>query len=1532
MKVCHQLANFLLFLFGLYAVQGQNLNTPDNSFEVKLDASWKASPFQLSLLESIAGHNETLFIRTLSKIIGFSFQEEDLDDESEETDEVRKPDSHTYKRVFDALTLDATSKAFIDFNLVNKIYTPRIQAHYDYYSNVVEPEFSTRLIKECSIDSFGNKILSSKSDIHQSWLIYNNKLYCSPDEVFALQTDNTASSEDILPFDRVISFNNNAPFLVLYGDIESESFKKMFRNLYESAKSGKLRFAWRYIPPSNINEYELLSGYGSDLTLKRTDYTVIDDRDIAKNKKEDKHNFKSTGYKLNKDLWKIAETEELKPVPKVDIKELGLKLTSFVLSNDYKNISNFELLNLLLQDFPKYAHYVSQLAELKNIQSVRENVNENDNLGISEDSNGIYINGSPINKLELDVIKLVEKIEEELKSVTTLKSLGFSVAQAKKLISKFSLLSAVKEAQFRKGNSIMGGNENRFKLYNYQFKPGQKHKKGGIVFFNDMENDNEYQGFSSDRSDTYSDGLIRRLRPGQIPPLRENIHELIFALNLSNKGQLEVFFALSKVILDKSIPQQLGLIALDGSEKDKILAEKFYMIVDKATVKEAFAFLYKYFEADNEKKEQELLDLVVIPSNYNFNQSVYQDVLNKFSINEPSIICNGVIHELRSTWQASMGRQITQDVRLIQRYIKNGVDNSKPLKSLLFENAKTERNLRIIPTDPRLVKYKGISQELIDKSITFRTNNAKDDVSVSLWLIGDFDSVNLISQFIDILRIMKVTRSYSIQVRVLSTSKSGLLKKLLSEFPINNLESHHIKKLISFISSQENSEVLNERNNEVIQLLESHELPMHHSFLLLNSRYLRLDDNLTSRDLETLLEYEVSQRLDIFKNIFSAYPNDFSLNSICEYSPTEQNCLDWFDLVSSYITKSFHVDDTLFIPDVARFDFNSLNMNNILEISDNDDSTTEVDILLCIDPIDEYSQKLVSIVRSIANFPFVNIKILLQPQVEESEELKIKRFYRGVYPPSIPKFNSKGNFEQDYKGEFKSLPSLELFTNNIDPPARWQVVIKESPQGVDLDNIKLSNYEGGLIYGTYTLKNVLIEGYANNVGSLTYPSGLSLELNKGDLFTDTTVMSNLGYFQLQANPGIWKFKIKSDSKSERHFSLLSASENRFVANTTPLDSDIVSILNLRGLVLRPRFISKEGYEGRSLFDGEDDEESKGNKVSNFMQSILKSTPSNSKKQADVNIFTIASGHLYERFLSIMTLSVRTHTDKLVKFWIIENYISSHFKRLLPLLSQKYNFEYELITYKWPNWLRFQREKQRTIWGYKILFLDVIFPQDLKKVIFVDADQVIRTDMKELVDIDLQGAPYGFVPMCDSRKEMEGFRFWKQGYWADVLKDGLKYHISALFVVDLEKFRTIQAGDKLRTHYQRLSSDSNSLSNLDQDLPNNLQNQLKIHSLPQEWLWCETWCADNELSKARTIDLCNNPLTKENKLERAKRQIPEWSSYDDQVNSLIIQSDKEQEKSDKSDDTSDQSATSEYYEKDQVESQYEYDYDYEHDEL
>ncbi|MDA4808060.1 hypothetical protein NY486_19520, partial [Enterobacter hormaechei] len=83
----------------------------------------------------------------------------------------------------------------------------------------------------------------------------------------------------------------------------------------------------------------------------------------------------------------------------------------------------------------------------------------------------------------------------------------------------------------------------------------------------------------------------------------------------------------------------------------------------------------------------------------------------------------------------------------------------------------------------------------------------------------------------------------------------------------------------------------------------------------------------------------------------------------------------------------------------------------------------------------------------------------------------------------------------------------------------------------------------------------------------------------------------------------------------------------------------------------------------------------------------------------------------------------------------------------------------------------------------------------------------------------------------------GFRFWKTGYWKNELR-GRPYHISALYVVDLKRFRQFAAGDRLRGQYHALSADPNSLANLDQDLPNSMQDVIPIFTLDQEWLWCQ----------------------------------------------------------------------------------------------
>ncbi|KNC69551.1 hypothetical protein SARC_17937, partial [Sphaeroforma arctica JP610] len=84
-----------------------------------------------------------------------------------------------------------------------------------------------------------------------------------------------------------------------------------------------------------------------------------------------------------------------------------------------------------------------------------------------------------------------------------------------------------------------------------------------------------------------------------------------------------------------------------------------------------------------------------------------------------------------------------------------------------------------------------------------------------------------------------------------------------------------------------------------------------------------------------------------------------------------------------------------------------------------------------------------------------------------------------------------------------------------------------------------------------------------------------------------------------------------------------------------------------------------------------------------------------------------------------------------------------------------------------------------------------------------------------MNLDLQGAPYGYTPFCADRDDMAQYRFWDTGYWKTHLGEHMKYHISALYVIDLLHFRQLATGDILRGNYHQLSADPNSLANLDQ---------------------------------------------------------------------------------------------------------------------
>ena len=496
-----------------------------------------------------------------------------------------------------------------------------------------------------------------------------------------------------------------------------------------------------------------------------------------------------------------------------------------------------------------------------------------------------------------------------------------------------------------------------------------------------------------------------------------------------------------------------------------------------------------------------------------------------------------------------------------------------------------------------------------------------------------------------------------------------------------------------------------------------------------------------------------------------------------------------------------------------------------------DPSQPAFQIEAVLDPLSRDAQKLSQLLVHLHKMSNSRVTVYLNCRAKLSE-LPLSSFYRYVIDSKLS-FDAKGALsEKAMRAQFDHLPQNALLTMNILAPGAW---MPDSALAVhDLDNIRLESTSAG-VYAEFSLDHILLEGSARDISGSSSARGIQLDIgtcNEQHVY-DTLVMANLGYFQLKAAPGVWQMSLRPGRTASIY-----RIQSHESADSEPFRNDTalrVVISSFTGKIIKLNVQKRAGMESMDILGSEDTAAAGGGGLFDSISASLfknneaeaeeagKALETTTTPDADdalqsgdiLNIFSVASGHLYERLLRVMMVSVLRKTTGPVKFWFLKNYLSPDFKAFLPVMAEQYNFHYELVQYKWPRWLNAQTEKQRIIWGYKILFLDVLFPLNVKKIIFVDADQTVRVDMRDLRDLDLEGAPYGYTPFCDSRKEMEGYRFWNQGYWRNHLGHR-KYHISALYVVDLFKFRKIAAGDRLRSQYQALSQDKSSLSNLDQE--------------------------------------------------------------------------------------------------------------------
>jgi UDP-glucose:glycoprotein glucosyltransferase len=961
-------------------------------------------------------------------------------------------------------------------------------------------------------------------------------------------------------------------------------------------------------------------------------------------------------------------------------------------------------------------------------------------------------------------------------------------------------------------------------------------------------------------------------------------------------------------LITRGIPVRFGIVPLTPSDDASTQARIAYHLVEDYGVEALASYLSAFLEDTKIEAVESLLATtvkgfelqddataklfseVIETENYSQQIELARQWSSRLKANSGSrsVFANGAAIPRDKNWMQSVSMQLVEDLQKLQMAIFQArIDEEAWAPGFLLEGASLKRNTYILPEDNSALRILDVNKiynehsDLFDRVpiIESYADSTKENWAV-LALLADITAASGQELLVEALKFKRGNPGVRLDIVHNPESAESAFKTnaalIANRKQLSDVEA--VAEINEILQAQVDAEADDGFTAALNRFLSSSKIQSGTQTLLLNGRVIgpiSPADTFKADEFQQLLEFEQKTRiLPVYAAIDDLGLEKKLTGPISAAKVTSLTALSTISDLPEGIFESAPTRRTNLYDEWE---------SKYTAIESGDPDTASVHIAGLLNPLSEQGQRWAPILKVLSELDGVYVKLFLNPK-EKIEELPVKRFFRYVLE-SKPSFDEETGKLKTLNATFRGLPSEALLTVGINVPPAWLVAPSISVH--DLDNIKLGTIKSD-VEALYELEHILIEGHSRETrGNPPRGAQLVLATDSNPHVTDTIVMANLGYFQFKANPGFYNIKLK-EGRSADIYSIESVGAQGWEA--VPGDEGTkVSVMDFKGTTLYPRLKRNPGMEQVDILgEEEEDDENLVAKGLKFAGSIFGGSKKDAvpakQQHADINIFSVASGHLYERMLNIMIVSVMRHTKHTVKFWFIEQFLSPSFKDFIPYMAEEYGFEYEMVTYKWPHWLRQQKEKQREIWGYKILFLDVLFPLSLDKVIFVDADQIVRTDMIDLVNHDLQGAPYGFTPMCDSRTEMEGFRFWKQGYWASHLR-GLPYHISALYVVDLRRFRKLAAGDRLRQQYHSLSADPNSLSNLDQDLPNNMQFQIPIHSLPQEWLWCETWCSDEALATARTIDLCNNPETKEPKLDRARRQVPEWTVYDDEIAAL-----------------------------------------------
>jgi UDP-glucose:glycoprotein glucosyltransferase len=146
------------------------------------------------------------------------------------------------------------------------------------------------------------------------------------------------------------------------------------------------------------------------------------------------------------------------------------------------------------------------------------------------------------------------------------------------------------------------------------------------------------------------------------------------------------------------------------------------------------------------------------------------------------------------------------------------------------------------------------------------------------------------------------------------------------------------------------------------------------------------------------------------------------------------------------------------------------------------------------------------------------------------------------------------------------------------------------------------------------------------------------------------------------------------------------------------------------------------------------------------------------------------------------------------FWLLRHLASPEFRAWVASAALKFAFEYEFVSYKWPQWLRTEKDQAVAATLARLLFADLFLPEAVRRVIASEPGYIVRGDLAELADIEMRSdIRCGFIPYCNGVGSIAEHHPANQPLWQKTLK-GKRFVSSAIAVLDVQRLRESTVGE------------------------------------------------------------------------------------------------------------------------------------------